>query len=94
MLQGPENSITEGRHVKVYIGGEVVDLLCLVEADIGIVFRPSTTLIKLGKRYGISFFPLYQGVVRNQIGDDWESRRGKLYTVKSWAEIQAFILGL
>ncbi|PON44379.1 hypothetical protein PanWU01x14_267680 [Parasponia andersonii] len=71
------------------------DILCLVEADIGIVFGSSDTLRKLGKHFGVSLVPLLQGMVNNQTGlGEWEPVSGTLYTVSSWAEIQAFILGL
>ncbi|PON36361.1 heme oxygenase [Trema orientale] len=80
---------------KVYIGGKVEDLLSLVQADIGIVLGSSKILWKLGEHFGISFVPLLNGVVKNQMGlGDWKPKSGILYTVDSWAEIQAFILGL
>ncbi|PON74680.1 heme oxygenase [Parasponia andersonii] len=83
------------KHLKVCIGGSSVDLLCLVEADIGIVFgSKSETLRKLGNHCGVKFVPLLHGVVKNQRGvAKWKPKSGFLYTVDSWAEIQAFILG-
>jgi hypothetical protein len=42
------------------------DLLCLLEADIGIVVGSSTTLRKVGKQFGVSFVPLFPGLVGKQ----------------------------
>ncbi|PON44384.1 heme oxygenase [Parasponia andersonii] len=99
ILQGREsssNSNQGNKHLKVYIGGAVGDLVCLVEADIGIVFGSSSaSLKKLGTHFGVSFVPLLRGVVNNQMElVDWKPKSGILYTVETWAEIQAFILGL
>ncbi|KAK6940603.1 Thiaminase-2/PQQC, partial [Dillenia turbinata] len=90
----PEN------HLTVYIGGTVGDLLCLLEADIGIVMGSSASLRALGYQFGVSFVPLFSGVVKKQIelngngSCPWKKLSGSLYTVSSWAEIHAFILGL
>ncbi|PON66839.1 heme oxygenase [Trema orientale] len=85
----------QGKHLKVYIGGEVGDILCLVEADIGIVLGASINLVRLGKHFGLSFVPLIQGLVDIQMGlGFWRPLCGTLYTVGCWAEIEAFILGL
>ena len=87
-------STTESNHLKIYIGGQVGDILCLVEADVGIVFGLSTTdLQKVGRRFGVKFVPLRRGLVKNIGLRRWKSRCGILYTVQSWAEIEAFILG-
>ncbi|XVF32320.1 hypothetical protein REPUB_Repub17cG0071700 [Reevesia pubescens] len=87
------------QHVTVYIGGSVGDLLCLLEADIGIVMGSSPTLRRLGEQFGISFMPLFSGLVAKQkevveVGSSkWKKLSGTLYTVSSWDEIHAFILG-
>ncbi|KAI3879262.1 hypothetical protein MKX03_013459 [Papaver bracteatum] len=86
----------------VYIGDSVSDLLCLLTADIGIVIGSNKSLIEVGNHYGITFLPLCAGVVKEQKKrldtDDpvvWKGCWcGTLYTVTSWIEIQAFILGL
>ncbi|PON54603.1 heme oxygenase [Trema orientale] len=95
VLEGHKiSSSSEGKHLKIYIGGGVGDFSCLVEADIGIVFGSSDSLRILGEHFGVSFVPLLQGVVKKQMGlTHWKPRCGILYTVESWAEIQAFILG-
>ncbi|XVF21500.1 hypothetical protein REPUB_Repub12eG0095400 [Reevesia pubescens] len=87
------------QHLTVYIGGSVGDLLCLLEADIGIVMGSSPTLRKLGEQFGVSFMPLFSGLVAKQkevveVGSSkWKKLSGTLYTVSSWDEIHAFILG-
>ncbi|KAK9282287.1 hypothetical protein L1049_005201 [Liquidambar formosana] len=96
ILKGSSN---DSKHLTVYIGGSVGDLLCLLKADIGIVISPSLSLRKLGDQFGISFVPLFSGVVNKQrelVEDgsyNWKGLSGILYTVSSWAEIHAFILG-
>ncbi|KAI3849577.1 hypothetical protein MKX03_031426 [Papaver bracteatum] len=85
----------------VYIGDSVSDLLCLLTADIGIVIGSNKSLMKVGKHFGITFTPLFAGVVKEQkkrfeTGNPivWEGGlSGTLYTVNSWIEIHAFILG-
>lgn len=84
----------------VYIGGSVGDLLCLLEADVGIVIGMSTSLLRLGNHFGISFVPLFSGLVSKQkelaeTGTlNLNGRSNILYTVSNWDEIYAFILGL
>lgn len=88
-----------GTLLSVYIGDSVGDLLCLLEADIGIVVGSSTTLRRVGKQFGVSFVPLFTGLVEKQRRIEKEessifkARSGILYTVSSWSEVQAFILG-
>lgn len=85
--------------LSVYIGDSVGDLLCLLEADIGIVVGSSTTLRSVGKQFGVSFVPLLPGLVDKQrrLGKQeasvFKARSGVLHTVCSWAEVQAFVLG-
>uniref|UniRef100_A0A0A9D8Z2 Uncharacterized protein n=1 Tax=Arundo donax TaxID=35708 RepID=A0A0A9D8Z2_ARUDO len=85
--------------LSVYIGDSVGDLLCLLEADIGIVVGSSTTLRRVGKQFGVSFVPFFPGLVdkQRQLTEEeasvFKSRSGVLYTVSSWSEIHAFILG-
>ncbi|XP_010550765.1 PREDICTED: probable aminopyrimidine aminohydrolase, mitochondrial [Tarenaya hassleriana] len=83
----------------VYIGDSVGDLLCLLEADIGIVVGSSSSLRRVGSHFGISFVPLFSGIVQKQKqkaedeSSTWKGLSGTLYTVSSWAEIHAFFLG-
>ncbi|XVF81069.1 hypothetical protein PTKIN_Ptkin15bG0126800 [Pterospermum kingtungense] len=87
------------QQLTVYVGGSVGDLLCLLEADIGIVMGSSPTLRRLGEQFGVSFVPLFSGLVAKQrevaeVGScNWKKLSGTLYTVSSWDEIHAFILG-
>lgn len=75
------------------------DLLCLLEADVGIVIGSSSSLRRVGSHFGVSFMPLFPGLVGKQkeFGEgssvNWKGLSGILYTVSSWAEIHAFILG-
>ncbi|GMN50429.1 hypothetical protein TIFTF001_019578 [Ficus carica] len=91
---------SEGEHLIVCIGGDVGDLICLLEADIGIVISPSPSLKRLGHRFGVKFVPLFPGLVKKQkelaegCSHNWKPLSGIFYTVSCWAEIEAFILGL
>lgn len=90
---------SNGKHLSVYIGDSVGDLLCLLEADVGIVVGSSSSLRGVGSQFGVSFVPLFSGLVKKQrelVEEDscnWKGLTGILYTVSSWAEIHAFILG-
>ncbi|XP_052211481.1 bifunctional TH2 protein, mitochondrial-like isoform X2 [Diospyros lotus] len=100
------NDITEGssklgEHFTVYVGGSVGDLLCLLKADIGIVIGWDSSLRRVGDHFGISFVPLFSGLVTKQkeltkgCTSNWKGGPSStLYTVSSWAEIHAFLLGL
>lgn len=88
----------EKKSLTVYIGDSVGDLLCLLEADIGIVIGSSSSLRKVGTHFGVSFIPLYTGLVMKQrdhvqgSGFSWNKLSGVLYTVSSWDEISSFIV--
>lgn len=87
------------RNLTIYIGDSIGDILCLLKADIGIVIGSSSSLRKVGSQFGVSFVELYPGLVEKQkeysegSSADWKGSSGILYTVSSWAEIHAFILG-
>ena len=93
------NAGNTDQRMSVYIGDSVGDLLCLLEADVGIVIGSSTSLRKVGEQFGVSFVPLFSGLVakQKQLAEGaqpvWKGLSGVLYTVSSWTEIQAFILG-
>jgi len=85
-------------HISIYIGDGLGDLLCLLQADIGIVIGTSSTLRRVGKRFGVSFVPLFSGLLKQERAyvegsSCWAKQSGILYTVSSWSEIHAFILG-
>ncbi|KAG0454209.1 hypothetical protein HPP92_025513 [Vanilla planifolia] len=86
-------------HLSVYVGDSVGDLLCLLEADVGILVGTSQSLRRVGNQFGISFVPLFQGLVDKQmeLAPDgtlsWNARSGVVYTVSGWPEIHAFVLG-
>ncbi|XP_052305422.1 bifunctional TH2 protein, mitochondrial isoform X3 [Populus trichocarpa] len=93
-----KNYSSDRKNLTVYIGDSVGDLLCLLQADIGIVVGSSASLRSVGSQYGVSFVPLFPGLVRKQKESDgespnWKGLSGILYTVSSWSEIHAFILG-
>ncbi|CAL5000416.1 unnamed protein product [Urochloa decumbens] len=109
-MQSPVDKVEKFKSIKsgtdsttpslsVYIGDSVGDLLCLLEADIGIVVGSSTSLRRVGKQFGVSFVPLFPGLVEKQRqlteqdASVFKARSGVLYTVSSWSEIHAFILG-
>lgn len=93
------NCRNDKKNLTVYIGDSVGDLLCLLEADVGIVLGSSSSLRRMGNHFGVSFVPLFPGVLQKQkmyAGSDsssWTGLSGVLYTASSWAEIHAFVLG-
>ncbi|KAL8544537.1 hypothetical protein ACS0TY_004927 [Phlomoides rotata] len=94
-----QNCCKDKKTLTVYIGDSVGDLLCLLEADIGIVIGSSPSLTRVGSHFGVSFVPLHPGLVQKQKefteenSFGWKGKSGVLYTVSSWAEIHSFILG-
>ena len=93
-----KNYSDDRKNLTVYIGDSVGDLLCLLQADIGIVVGSSGSLRSVGSQFGVSFVPLFPGLVRKQKESDgespnWKGLSGILYTVSSWSEIHAYILG-
>ncbi|KAH6760321.1 heme oxygenase-like, partial [Perilla frutescens var. frutescens] len=95
-----KNCSEDKKILTVYIGDSVGDLLCLLEADVGIVIGSSSSLRRVGSHFGVSFVPLFpalvekQKLVKEERTSGWKGHSGVLYTVSSWAEIHAFILGL
>ncbi|KAJ7973526.1 Heme oxygenase-like multi-helical protein [Quillaja saponaria] len=87
------------KSLTVYIGDSVGDILCLLEADIGIVIGSSSSLRRVGEQFGVSFVPLFRGLIKKQKGytegssSSLKDLSGTLYTVSNWAEVHAFILG-
>ncbi|RAL43691.1 hypothetical protein DM860_014192 [Cuscuta australis] len=88
------------KRLTVYIGDSVGDLLCLLEADVGIVVGSSSSLRRVGNHFGVKFVPLFPGVVEKQKaypaeggGDPWKGLSGVLYTASGWSEIHAFLIG-
>ncbi|MED6126078.1 beta ketoadipyl CoA thiolase, th2 [Stylosanthes scabra] len=87
-----KNSNDDKKKLTVYIGDSVGDLLCLLEADIGIVVGSSSSLRSVGTQFGVTFVPLFSGLVKKQkefseeSSSNWKGLSGILYTVSSWAE--------
>lgn len=94
-----KNCQDDRKNLTVYIGDSVGDLLCLLEADIGVVIGSSSSLRRVATQFGVSFVPLFPGLVEKQKectegrSSNWKGLTGVLYTASSWAEIHAFILG-
>ncbi|CAL5406911.1 unnamed protein product [Camellia sinensis] len=94
-----KNSSSDRKGLTVYIGDSVGDLLCLLEADVGILLGSSSSLRRVGSHFGVSFVPLFPGLVNKQKecvegnSSSWKGLSGILYTVSSWAEIYALFLG-
>ncbi|XP_047973220.1 bifunctional TH2 protein, mitochondrial isoform X2 [Salvia hispanica] len=95
-----QNSCNDKQTLTIYIGDSVGDLLCLLEADVGIVIGSSASLRRVGNHFGVSFVPLFPALVakQKQATDEsmpgWKGLSGVLYTVTSWTEIHSFILGV
>lgn len=95
-----KNCSKDKKILTVYIGDAVGDLLCLLEADVGIVIGSSASLRRVGRHFGVSFVPLFPALVKKQkqVTEEstcgWKGLSGVLYTVSSWTEIHSFILGL
>ncbi|KAJ7978151.1 Heme oxygenase-like multi-helical protein [Quillaja saponaria] len=87
------------KNLTVYIGDSIGDLLCLLEADIGIVIGSSSSLRRIGEQFGVTFVPLLHGLIKKQKGyiegssSSLKDLSGTLYTISSWAEVHAFIMG-
>ncbi|CAA2979352.1 bifunctional TH2, mitochondrial isoform X1 [Olea europaea subsp. europaea] len=94
-----QNCDKDKKTLTIYIGDSVGDLLCLLEADVGIVIGSSSSLRRVESHFGVSFVPLFPGVVKKQKqyarngSPSWKGLSGVLYTVSTWAEIHAFVLG-
>ncbi|XP_071732559.1 bifunctional TH2 protein, mitochondrial-like isoform X2 [Rutidosis leptorrhynchoides] len=94
-----EHDQVDKKNLTIYIGDSVGDLLCLLNADIGIVIGSSSSLRKIGTHFGVSFIPLFPGLVMKQRehvegrGFNWNQLSGTVYTVSSWAEIDSFVVG-
>lgn len=90
---------SDKKNLTIYIGDSVGDLLCLLEADIGIVIGSSSSLRKIGSHFGVKFVPLFPALIKKQKEHvegsvfSWNGLSGVLYTVSSWAEIHSFIIG-
>lgn len=90
---------SEKTNLTIYIGDSVGDLLCLLEADIGIVIGSSSSLRRIASHFGVSFVPLFPALVKKQKelvegnSFSWKGLSGVLYTVSSWAEVHSFTIG-
>ncbi|KAJ6291986.1 hypothetical protein OIU76_023975 [Salix suchowensis] len=64
-----KNYSDDRKNLTVYIGDSVGDLLCLLQADIGIVVGSSASLRSVGSQFGVSFVPLFPGL--SQVGQKY-----------------------
>jgi hypothetical protein len=76
----------------VYIGDSLTDLLCLLRADVGIVLGDSSTLKQV---YGEKMTSLLRKALVLEQGNVHGSQElsGYVFTVSSWYEVEAFLLG-
>ncbi|KAK4855561.1 hypothetical protein QYF36_008521 [Acer negundo] len=87
------------KKLTVYVGDSVGDLLCLLEADIGIVIGSSSSLRRIGSQFGVSFVPLYPGLVKKQkeyvegSSGIWKGRSELLCHSIFWIKLQTRNLG-
>jgi len=86
------------QHININIGYDEDDLPSLLEADIGIVISTNQMLKHVGENFGVSFDSLFSGLLKQEIAyaegyTGWTKKSGTLYTVSSWSEICAFLVG-
>ena len=90
---GPDAGIT------VFVGDSIVDLLALLQADVGIVVGKSSTLRKVIQAFGIKLLPIQSlsGVDTDDCRSNGENsnpnQRGVLYEVTSWNDIGFSLFG-
>ncbi|KAK4353585.1 hypothetical protein RND71_025779 [Anisodus tanguticus] len=84
------NCSNDKKNLTVHVRDTASDLLCLLQAAIRIVLNPSSSLKRVGNHFGVSFIPLFPGIVVKQkifaAGEDsscWNGLSGVLYTVSS-----------
>ncbi|XP_052180054.1 bifunctional TH2 protein, mitochondrial-like [Diospyros lotus] len=99
VLEEIVNQYSNQKKLTVYAGESVEELLPLLRADIGIVVGPSSSLKRVGTQLGVTFRSLFSASISVQNGTtptqrpNWKASPGLLYTVSSWTEIDAFVLG-
>lgn len=78
--------------LSVYIGDSLTDLLCLLQADVGIVLGDSSTLKQV---YGAKMSSLFRKALVLEQGNVEDSQKlsGCVFAVSSWYEVEAFLLG-
>ena len=76
----------------VFIGDSLTDLLCLLRADVGIVLGDSSTLKQV---YGEKMNSLFRKALVLEQGHMHHGQElsGHVFTVSSWYEVEAFLLG-
>nr|XP_024390005.1 bifunctional TH2 protein, mitochondrial-like isoform X3 [Physcomitrium patens] len=78
--------------LSIYVGDSLTDLLCLIRADLGIVLGDSSALKQV---YGPKMAPLFMKAIlleqANMRGR--QQPTGYVFTVSSWYEVEAFLLG-
>lgn len=102
MIRNVETALDKLRHLvqllvepgsqqvrSVYIGDSVTDLLCLLRADVGIILGDSSTLKQV---YGKKMTPLFRKALILEQNDS-QKLQGHVFTVSSWYEAEAFLLG-
>ncbi|KMT17547.1 hypothetical protein BVRB_2g037470 isoform A [Beta vulgaris subsp. vulgaris] len=97
ILQKNDN---EAKKFSLYIGDSVGDLLCLLKANIGVVYGSNVNFKNLEEHFLVSFVPLFKGLIQKQMEYkeqtsllSWKPSPGVIYNFTYWAEMEAFILG-
>lgn len=80
-IGGGEQKEEEEKALVVYVGDSVTDLLCLLEADVGVVF--GRKLDDVCERLGV---PIRDGLVVGDIGRGGPSRIGHWRELKAWID--------
>jgi phosphoserine phosphatase len=77
----------------VYVGDSLTDLLCLLRADVGIILGDSSTLKQVYGKKMTSLFRKALALEQASYLDESQKLSGCVFTVSSWYELEAFLLG-
>lgn len=90
----------ERKTLSLYIGNSIGDLLCLREADIGVIYGSNEYLRQVMEHFSVSSVPLFEGLVQKQMkfkeqtsSSPLELSPSVIFTFTYWAELEVFILG-
>ncbi|KMT13466.1 hypothetical protein BVRB_4g082450 [Beta vulgaris subsp. vulgaris] len=99
-LEAFNNILQKNNMLSLYIGDSVGDLLCLLKANIGVVYGSNVNLEHVEEHFLVTFVPLFKGLIHKQMEYkeqtsllSWKPSPGVIYNFTHWAEIEAFILG-
>lgn len=78
----------------IFVGDAITDLLCLIEADFGVIIGDSKSLLKTASTFGIDVIPLAEVLQNNAFGDKIMNnckRCPTLLKANSWYEIEELV---